>query len=209
MADHIGKATPAHVPETSVCPLLRCVRAPCPGADDLAIERRTLGLSPLQLAAALPSLGKLLYLSVNQRASPSGVLPPGLLTDTVELMPLLQFRKLRAASLITVEGPCEWIECADRYGHASARMYLLPDSDFLAWDGLHAAVGSNAPVARASPTAQPCLDRARIVQFRHRTWAGMQLLSAESCVRISTLSCRVATQIVRSDVVSGWLRQRP
>jgi hypothetical protein len=59
-----------------------------------------LGLSPRQLAPSLPSLGKLLYLSLGQHDSTPDVLPPGLLTDAPGLMPLLQCRQLRAASLI-------------------------------------------------------------------------------------------------------------
>jgi hypothetical protein len=56
---------------------------------------------------------------------------------------------------------------------------------------------------------QPFFGRARIVQFRLRTWPGMQLLSIETCMRIAPLNCCVATQIVRTEVVSGWLVERP
>ncbi|HWU75540.1 MAG TPA: hypothetical protein VN043_03485 [Rhodanobacter sp.] len=205
MVDHVARVAAAGAAETLAGSLLHGMRALCPDVGDTVIERRPLDLSPRQLAAVLPSLGKLLYLARSRCDASDDALPPGLLTDMVELMPLLQFRQLQAASLITVEGPCEWIECLDRCGHASARLYLLPDSDYLAWDGLHAAVAPVAPDMPAASAAQPCLERARIVQFRQRAWAGMQLLSIEMCMCISPISCRVARRIVRSEVVSGWL----
>src|SRR3546814_12231625 len=63
-------------------------------------------------------------------------LPRGLLAEAMQLAPLLQTRRLVAASAITVEGPREWIDCVDREGRTCARLHLLPDTDYLAWDRL-------------------------------------------------------------------------
>ncbi len=73
-------------------------------------------------------------------------LPRGLLVEAMQLAPLLQTRWL-LASMITVEGSRKWIECVDREGRCWARLYLLPDTDYLAWDRLRAC-GGPVPAAR-------------------------------------------------------------
>lgn len=49
---------------------------------------------------------------------------------------------------VDCDGPCESVHFFDAHGRSCWRLYLLPDSDFLAWDSLTALLRARADGAR-------------------------------------------------------------
>jgi hypothetical protein len=93
----------------------------------------------------LPRLGTPLWL---HRTRPDTVfprarlLPQGvLLLDHPALAAFADCRQVTAQGLVGAQGPREWLEFADARGVCIARLYLLPDTDYLAWDGMLADCG--------------------------------------------------------------------
>ncbi len=179
--------------------------------DNTAISRRRLRLSPMQLIAGLPALGDLLYLSSHDSEVPLRELPPGVLLQSICLAPLLACCTLFGASTITVDGPREWIECQDEDGQTRARLYLLPDTDYLAWDALHAGACSTSAGIPPAVTIPWRANSARLLRFHTRALAGLQVLGAESSGALSPLSRGLAARIVQDEgglcwrVMRGWI----
>lgn len=166
-----------------------------------AIHWRCLRTTLAQLVERLPELGSVLYVPMR----PDGTLlrewPRGLLVDMMQLAPLLQTRSLVAAGTITSEGPREWIECLDREGRGCARLHLLPDTDYLAWDRL-LEHGRAAPGNRPSRRLrQPRPVYAKVLRFHARRLGGLVVLGAEPCLPISPLGRQVAGQIAQAEAV--------
>jgi hypothetical protein len=165
------------------------------------ISRHGLRVSPARLLASLPALGSVLYVPMRPGNMTAWEMPRGLLVEALQLAPLLQTCRLVAGSTITVEGPREWIECLDRQGQVCARLHLLPDTDYLAWDRL---LASDEPVTVSKPGcwprhAQPA--SARVLRFHTRRLAGLDVLGAEVISRVSPLSRQLAGQIARAEAV--------
>jgi hypothetical protein len=183
-------------------PLLHRLQGRCLHAAGAVISRRCLRLVPAQFVGGLPALGSVLYVPMRPCMSSIWEMPTGLLVETMQLAPLLQIRWLVAASSITSEGPREWIECVDRDGHQCARLHLLPDTDYLAWDALLAS-GEPVPAPRT-----PCWPRdprpasAQLLHFHTRRLAGMHVLGGEDAARISMLGRQLAVQIAHAEAVS-------
>lgn len=169
-------------------------------ASASAVSRRGLCMAQACFVAALPALGNVLYVPMRPNGSVVRELPRGLLVETMQLMPLLQTRRLVAASAITVDGPREWIDCVDREGRTCARLHLLPDTDYLAWDRL-LACGEPKAAVPARWLRQPRPASARVLRFQWRRLAGLDVLGAEITVRISPLSRQLAGQIARAEAV--------
>lgn len=176
------------------------LRAACAGVDGSAASRRRLGLSSVQWLAALPALGDVLYLC-NRVGSPTrDEVRPGALVESIELAPLLQWRSLEAVTEITRNGPREWIECLAAEARIAARLYLLPDTDYLAWDALHAGAiplsceGPGAGAATWSPA------RVQLLRFRTRRVGGLEMLGCDSASDISSLSRQLAGRLARDEV---------
>ena len=165
----------------------------CPRASGVAVTRRWLRIAPRQLARHLPATGCVLYLPCAARVDET---VPGLLVGRCELAPLLRVRWLVAASVIGSDGPHEWLECRARDGRLCARLHLLPDSDYLGWDALLAA---GAPVQAASGPRPDDgrMAAARLLEFRCRRVAGIDLLDASPAADISTLGGGIARGIAR------------
>ena len=181
--------------------LSNALRVSCSRDSSAAISRRRLRLSPAQWLAGLPALADVLYLSGHASAALTCELPSGVLLESRVLMPLLSCAALVAVSTITVAGPREWIECQQADGHTRARLYLLPDTDYMAWDSLHAAASSSS-VGRCA-TASPWRPRhAYPLRFHTRALAGLQLLGAESSCALSPLSRQLAGQIARDEATT-------
>ncbi len=190
-------------------PLSRRLRELSPQGAATTICGRRLRLSPAQLIEGLPSLGCVLYVPMRGCRSPVQEMLPGLLVETTLLAPLLQFRRLVAASSITVEGPREWIECVDRRGDACARLYLLPDTDYLAWDALLACAGpaTTLPASRRPHESGPV--GAQLLRFHARWLAGLQVLRGEIVgSRVSPLGRQQAGLIARAEAASRWRMPR-
>lgn len=184
-----------------ICPGGDFLSGPCAHADGATVCRSRLCLTAAQWVAGLPALGDVLYLSGQMDCAWQQRLSPGLLVECAELGPLLQTRALVAAGAITPDGPREWIECLDAGDRVLARLYLLPDTDYLAWDALHAAAGTATDDATRGPSWRPA--SARLLRFRVRHLAGLQVLGAEAGVGASPLGRELAARIARDEVVSG------
>lgn len=166
------------------------------------VSRRGLRMTPARLIAGLPALGNVLYVPMRPGGSTVRELPRGLLVEAMQLVPLLQTRWLMAASMITVEGPREWIECMDREGRACARLHLLPDTDYLAWDRLLAGDGPMPAVKPAHWLRHPRPASAQVLRFHTRRLAGLDVLGAEATAAVSPLSRQLAGRIARAEAVS-------
>ena len=183
-------------------PLLYPLQGRCLHAAGAVISRRCLRLAPAQFVGGLPALGSVLYVPMRPCMSSIWEMPTGLLVETMQLAPLLQIRWLVAASSITSEGPREWIECVNRDGHQCARLHLLPDTDYLAWDAL---LASGEPATAPSPPRWPRDPRrasAQVLHFHVRRLAGLHVLGSEGAPRISMLGRHLAVQIAHAEAVS-------
>ncbi len=215
MSDGTFEPTPFHgsEPGDGATPY----RAPAPGAraGDAAI-------AVLDLAAVaewLPRLGTVLWLErrepnatpVRMRASPRL-----LLLEHAAASVLARCTGLRAWSSVTPQGPREWLSLHDAAGGTAVRLYLLPDSDMLAWDQMMAALGL-APT-EAAPADAPihasflrrALSRfghrwqARLLAFDLKPLPWLHTLGAKAPLRISLLGLDLARTIV-SDENAEWI----
>jgi hypothetical protein len=162
------------------------------------ISRCTVPMSGITLAAYLPLLGSVLYLPARMPTFDREPLPRGWLVASHELAPLLQVEELRVSSMIGANGPREWIDGMTADGHFCARLHLLPDTDYLAWDALleHA---SPLPAAPICPSALSCpAGDASIVCFRTRQFAGFDVLDATPLRQVSMLGHDIAREAARS-----------
>ncbi|MET0505867.1 MAG: hypothetical protein ABWZ85_11105 [Luteibacter sp.] len=163
---------------------------------------RWLALAPRTLFEGLGQLGGVLYLApplaggaLNTPAA------DGCLVESADLAPLLVARYVGLTCAITAEGPREWIDCVSGQGDTVARVYLLPDTDYLAWDGLFAdALPIDAPGRRVPNREWLRASRARVLTFTRRGMSGLTVLGARDA-RISTLGHGVARDIAMSESV--------
>lgn len=166
-----------------------------------SIHRRRMRMDPAELFDALPALGSVLYMPVCPRGQPPSALPGGVLVETMQLAPLLQTTTLDVVCAITTDGPREWADCRDARGRLCARLYLLPDTDYLAWDHLFGASPG------VSPGDVPHAERQRhgacvaLLRFHVRAMAGLRVLGAEIHPPASALSRQLAGQIARAEAV--------
>jgi hypothetical protein len=127
--------------------------------------------------------------------------PFGCLVESMDLAPLLGTRHVGLTCAITAEGPREWIDCVGGQGETLARIYLLPDTDYLAWDGLFVdATPSDAPLRDAPDREWLRASRARVLSFTRKRLVGFTVLGARE-VLISSLGRGVARDIAVSESV--------
>jgi hypothetical protein len=170
-----------------------------------ATSRRYRRVAPAMLLRELPSLGSVLYLPT--RPGMSDEVPRGLLVEAMSLAPLLQTRYLVAISAITSEGPREWIECVDRRGRLCARLYLLPDTDYLAWDALLTNCKTMAAMTTLMHTRLLRNIRPRsahLLRFHWRQLAGLDVLGAEAPGQVSMLSKHLVGRVAGAEAVPLW-----
>ena len=162
------------------------------------VTRRWRRLTPLELMHRLPALGCVLYLPGECADTRS---PPGWLLGSADLQPLLRTHWLAEVGEVTTEGPREWIECVDVHGVTRARLHLLPDTDYLAWDRLLAAgEGVEPPVGwRVSRHFQPA--SARLCCFDGRALAGLWVFDVRLAPVASVVGQRVAGQVARAEAL--------
>jgi hypothetical protein len=174
--------------------------SPCRHAMPVLVSRRARRVTPRSWVGALPALGSVLYVRQASCAFMQDNQPTRVLAAQRCLAPLLDTRWLVAASVVTDDGPREWLECLDRFGRARARLHLLPDTDYLAWDALVATCSpdclSLGGLADA-PLLRP--DHATVMQFQVRELAGLLLLEPGRTCSLSPLSDRVAARIARAE----------
>lgn len=164
---------------------------------------RWLAVSPRTLAEGLGQLGGVLYLAPASRSCPaSWPVPSHCLVESADLAPLLATCHVALTCAVTCEGPREWIDCVAGDGETLARIYLLPDTDYLAWDGLFVdAVPADAPVRMAPGRSWLRQCRARVLAFSRRRLAGFDVLGATD-VSVSALGRDVARDIAVSEAVA-------
>ncbi len=165
----------------------------------LYASRQWLRLSPPQLARQLPLLGSVLYVTARPASAEPWV--DGVLLAQRELAPLLQARWFAAASVVTEDGPREWLECLDQNGELRARLHLLPDTDYLAWDALLQDAEAKPPSLRALRHRGLRSAAARVVAFRHRELAGIGMLEAIEHDALSSLGRQAAQRIAQAEAV--------
>ncbi|OOG66150.1 hypothetical protein B0E46_01255 [Rhodanobacter sp. B04] len=158
-------------------------------------------MSPERFVRQLPLLGCVLYVPGRPTALAAESCVGGVLLAHRELAPLLLIRSLVAASAITGDGPREWLECLDDEGQLHARLHLLPDTDYLAWDALLQLADMEAPtrLLHGYRSFQP--GEARLVSFSHRQLAGLNVLEAAQPQAISNLGRQLAKRITQAEAI--------
>lgn len=164
------------------------------------VQRRCFRISPLQLTDHLPRLGQVLLVGDVRLPDVLDPPPPGWLVEQCELAPLLHVHWLVAASLVGDDGPREWLECLDRHGNACARLHLLPDTDYLAWDALLAAATPTPGAKNGTRALRP--GEACVARFRRRHLAGLLALGRVAATPLSALGREMAQRIARAEAVS-------
>ncbi|TCO43368.1 hypothetical protein [Dokdonella fugitiva] len=172
------------------------------------------GLDLARLADALPKLGTVLWL---ERRPPAAAPAPGLLPRGVVLLDhpalavLARCSDVSACEAVTPNGPREWLAFASADGEPRAKLFLLPDSDYLAWDEMTAqcrSVGSRDPASRWSAHAAFLRNalariaggwRARLLAFEQRRLPWLRTLDARPPLRISLLGLDLARAIARDE----------
>ena len=181
--------------------LTHAFTAMCPVAGAGSITRCSVPMAGVELASRLPLLGSVLYLPAPRSTAQDLPVTAGWLVAKRELAPLFETRELVAASMIGAEGPREWIDCMDAQGHPCARLHLLPDTDYLAWDALLAG-------SRLLPAAPWRAERivcraasAMLVHFRRRCVGALQLLETMPLAQVSALGRGIASEVARAAAV--------
>lgn len=158
-------------------------------------------IAPGALLPWLPQLGCVLYQPPRSEMTPTDWLPAGTLAQSRELAPLLSAHWVQLSCSVGHDGPREWIDCIGPHGHANARIYLLPDTDYLAWDGM-LAQGTPVDDPRRSQRLPVALADGRLTCFSRRQWAGLAILASRGPGPLSCLGREVAREIVRSDALA-------
>jgi hypothetical protein len=171
----------------------------CRHAPLTVVSRRSRQITPLSLLRRLPTLGSVLYLHASARPMLRDDLPSGLLVTQHTFAPLLDTRWLTAISVVTDDGPREWLDCMDRYGCTRARLHLLPDTDYLAWDALMGSCETDCHPPSVTGLSPLRPDSAAVVNFQLRELAGLLLLEQGLCAALSSLGDRIAARIAQAE----------
>lgn len=173
-----------------------------------------------EFAEWLPRLGPVLWLDRRNANRQTRICPDArsgpVLLDHPALVTLCNSRKLCAHHAVTVHGPREWVSFHSASGEVDARLYLLPDSDVLAWDemipGLRMACAGSEQ--NDAPTHTNFLRRAlgrfgqrwqaRLLEFRSSRQPWLNELDAQPPLKISLLGIELAGHIVR-DESADWI----
>ncbi len=178
--------------------LAHTLAAVCPHFQASACPPRWLRIEPASLAACLPLLGTVLYVPTRIDRSPDHP-ARGWLAESEDLAPLLHAEWLLASCAIGADGPREWIECVDASGVARARLHLLPDTDYLAWDVLLAAATPALPLRRVRRPLRAA--GARLLQFNVRRVGSLEVLCGRDTERLSALGQEIAREVMRAEAL--------
>lgn len=167
----------------------------------------------------LPRLGPVLWLK-RRNAEPERQRPsrPGtpLFVEHAAIGSLATFNTLQVNHAITPQGPREWLSFHSTSASIDAKLFLLPDSDVLAWDQMCSAGQrpSAETVHREPPTHANLLKRAlarfgqrgqaHLLQFHFKRRPWMSVISAQPPLRISLLGIDIVRNIVR-DENAEWI----
>lgn len=165
---------------------------------------RWLAIDPRTLFQGLGQLGAVLYVAPACVHAPTDAdaAAPGCLVDHPDLAPLLSTAFVGITCCVTPEGPREWLDALDARGALLARIYLLPDTDYLAWDGLFAGA-AEAPALPPVATSRRwhAASRPRLLTFTRRRLPGFDVLGACEA-GVSSLGLCVARDIAVSESMS-------
>ena len=165
-------------------------------------------------AGWLPRLGAVLWLErrVHRASARATIGSRGvLLLDHPALHALAHCAVATAHTQVTSHGPREWLSFRDGNGEPLAKLFLLPDTDYLAWDEMtaaaHLAPSVDEPARWHAHTAflRHALARlgtcwrARLLIFEQRRLPWLQTLDARPPLRLSLLGIEVAQLITRSE----------
>ncbi len=187
-------------------------------AAALATRGRAPLSEPFELARlvdALPSLGAVLWLDRAARRNlplratmgAQGVL----LLDHPALAVLGGGAPVTAHTAVTTHGPREWLCFRDDGGEAQAKLFLLPDTDYLAWDEMiahsHVAPPQEPPNRwQARATSLRCALahlglgwRARLLVFDLKRMPWLRRLGTRPPLRVSLLGLEIARAITRAE----------
>lgn len=165
---------------------------------------------------ALPQLGSVLWL---HRGDRDRIFPRARLTtrgvalfEHPALAGLADCVAVDACSAVAAHGPREWLEFSGPEGTAIAKLYLLPDTDYLAWDLMlagcsvttvparprrgwqaHAAVLRSAFVRRGAPW------QARLARLPLLRLIGLNVLGLRAPEPVSALGCRIARMLAEEE----------
>lgn len=167
----------------------------------LAMTQPMVSVTPRQLIERLPALGSVLYMPMRSSAAQMLNMPSGFLVEALPLAPLMRTQWITVASVITVEGPREWLACFDAHGHECARLHLLPDTDYLAWDALLGGCDTGADLPLSALACDRSPASAQMLRFRSYALAGLCVLGADMCCRTSRLSRQLAGRIAYDEAL--------
>ncbi len=169
-----------------------------------------------ELAEWLPRLGPVLWLHrpVRDRTFPRARLTPHgvLLLEHPALSAFADCLSVRANSTITPHGPREWLDLESNDG-TQARIYLLPDTDCMAWDAMLESVLTQPPAPTELPRrwqAHCAFMRcawsrarhawqARIVRMPVLRLPCLQVLGLRDVDTVSPLGHRLALAVAEDD----------
>lgn len=181
-------------------------------------EPRTRKASDLDLAAFvewLPRLGSVLWL---HRPKRDNIFPRARLTgrgvlllEHPDVAAFADATAIRAQSAVTPHGPREWLDI-DAGGATIARLYLLPDTDYLAWDAMRAALDPSCSAAepqrrwqahrtfmRCAFARARCAWHARVVRLPLLRLPCLQVLGARDVETVSALGRQLAAAIAMDE----------
>jgi hypothetical protein len=178
-----------------------------------AASKRSLDLA--SLAEALPRLGAVLWLDRQTRRSPSTRVMLGargmLLLDHPVLATLSDCDTVTAHIAVTSFGPREWLCFRDAAGGAQGKMFLLPDTDYFAWDQMMAGSDlvsspastrgwhTHAAFMRCALARIGSGWRARLLRFDLQRLPWLRTLGACAPLRISLIGLELARSIARAE----------
>ncbi|RAO77083.1 hypothetical protein [Dyella jiangningensis] len=176
------------------------LRPSCDAAS-WSISRCRVPIAGTELAQRLPMLGSVLYLPARCVVQEPWPVPAGWLAARCELAPVLRSDALIVSSMIGADGPREWIDCVDGQGRFCARVHLLPDTDYLAWDALLAG-SQPLPATPLCPDQMACrAASAELVCFRTRRLGQLDLLETLRLGHLSALGRHIAHEAARTAAV--------
>lgn len=168
-----------------------------------------------RLAEWLPRLGTVLWLERRKwRTPPPRVLAGSrgmVLLEHAALAPLGRCGAIAAHTAVTSQGPREWLSFHDAGGNVGAKLFLLPDTDYLAWDEL-TATARLEPIREETPAWQAHAAflrgalariggawRASVVQFETGRLPWLRTLDVRAPLRLSLIGLELARAIARSE----------
>ena len=183
--------------------------------DSADAPHRAAHLDLQALANWLPRLGAVLWLDRPvRRVAPLRAVTGSrglLLLDHPALDALARSTALTAHTQVTPHGPREWLAFRDASGETLAKLYLLPDTDYLAWDEMTVATAlapraeeparwhAHAAFLRQALSRIGSAWQARLFKFEQRKLPWLQTLDARSPLRLSLLGLELARLIARSE----------